>query len=426
MASANAWERVYIIGIGADGIHSLNVRERELLQAADLVLGSDNTLSLLPELQAERYAIGADVQAAADLIEKNLGRRRMVVVALGDPLFYGIARYLCDRLGKEHFEILPHASLMQTAFARVKESWEEAYLTSLATHPLEEILERIRSAEMVGLFTTQEQGPSYIARTLRDHGLDDVIMYVCENLGTPQERVTRGNPADIAGMDFSPLNVVILKRTRDRVRSGKRPACYRRFGNPDHYFTQRWPKCGLVTPAEVRALALALLDIQPTSVVWDIGAGSGSVAIEAAHLAERGRVYAIESDPADYPLLVANAEAFGVNNLEVIQGPAPAVLADLPAPQAIFVGGIGHEIARVLQVACAKLQPGGHLVVHVADLESAAEVYRTLEKLGPVGVLLVQVARGVRQFDRFRFDPIAPSFLLSVTRPDPKREEPKA
>src|SRR5439155_18974944 len=124
-----------------------------------------------------------------------------------------------------------------------------------------------------------------------------------------------------------------------------------RFGNPDDVFAQSRPKSGLITQAEVRALALAQLDVQPASVVWDIGAGSGAVAIEAAQLATLGMVYAIEQDAADYHLIVANAETFGVRNLTAIHGTAPAVFQGLPAPDAIFIGGAGKEVSRLLEHA---------------------------------------------------------------------------
>src|SRR4029077_3275222 len=115
-----------------------------------------------PELKAERLPLGTDLHEVVLLLEGNLGQKRMVVVASGDPLFYGVARYLCDRLGKDRFDVLPHVSSMQLAFARIKESWEEAYLTNLASHPLETVLDRIRVAETVGLFTSEDEDPPRI------------------------------------------------------------------------------------------------------------------------------------------------------------------------------------------------------------------------------------------------------------------------
>src|SRR5437870_10658803 len=197
--------------------------------SADLILGSEHALELVPEVKAERFRIGVDLQETIRALETNFGRKRMVVVASGDPLFYGVARYLCDRLGKDRFEVLPHVSSMQLAFARVKESWEEAYLTNLATHPLESVLDRIRIAETVGLFTSETEGPPTVARELLARGLDYFRAFVCENLGAPDERVTQGELPDIAGMEFAPLNVMILKRKAGHPDRQRRAGRFRRF-----------------------------------------------------------------------------------------------------------------------------------------------------------------------------------------------------
>jgi precorrin-6Y C5,15-methyltransferase (decarboxylating) len=410
--------RIYIIGVGSDGLAGLTGRARDLLLSADVVFGSEEAHQRLPELRAERRLLGSDLQEATAALGALLGKKRVAVVAGGDPLFYGVARYLCERLGKDNFEVLPHVSSMQLAFARVKESWEEAYLTNLATHPLETVLDRIRTAETVGLFTSETEGPAEVARELLARGLDYFRAYVCENLGGPDERVTQADLADIAGMDFAPLNVLILKRKPGRPDQQAAPGRFRRFGNPDDAFAQSRPKSGLITQAEVRALALAQLALQPGNVVWDIGAGSGSVAIEAARLSEPGLVYAIEQDAADYHLILANAQTFGVKNLKAVHGTAPGVFAGLPHPDAIFVGGTGHEVARLLEAAWGALLPGGQMVVNVATLESLGATYAALKRLaGRVGVLLVNVARGTEQLETIRFEAVNPTFLLHVAKP---------
>jgi precorrin-6Y C5,15-methyltransferase (decarboxylating) len=413
--------KVYIVGVGSDGLAGLTARARDILSSADVVLGSEHTLDLVRELRAERVPVGADLGAEVRLIESHLGRKRLAVVAGGDPLFYGIARYLCDRLGKERFEVLPHVSSMQMAFARVKESWDEAYLTNLATHPLDEVLDRIRIAEVVGLFTSEQEDPPRVARSLLARGIDYFRAYVCENLGGPDERVTQGELADIAEMEFAPLNVMILKRKPGRPDVRRAPGRYRRFGNPDDVFAQSRPKSGLITQAEVRAIALAQLAIGPGAVVWDVGAGSGSVAIEAAQLSEPGTVFAIEEDAADFHLILANAESFGVRNVKAVHGTAPAVFAGLPAPDAVFVGGTGKEVGRLLEAAYAALRPAGRMVVNVATLEALGTTYAALKALaGTVEVLMVNVARGVEQLETLRFEAVNPTFLLAVgKRPKP-------
>jgi precorrin-6Y C5,15-methyltransferase (decarboxylating) len=414
--------KIYIIGIGGDGVAGLTSRAKQLVQDADLLLGSDYALGLVTAVKAEKRPIGADLPQIVKLLEQSLGRKRIVVLASGDPLFYGVARYLCDRVGKDYFDVLPHVSSMQLAFARVKESWEEAYLTDLATHPLDEVIDRIRTAETVGLFTSEEQSPPEIAQQLLARGIDYFRAYVCENLGSPDERVTRGELTDLAGMEvaqFAALNVMILKRKPDRPDAAPPRRGGRRFGNPDEIFAQSQPKSGLITQAEVRAIGLAQLDIQPTSVVWDIGAGSGSVSIESAQLAPQGMVYAIEQDAADYHLILTNAEAFGVKNVKAIHGTAPAVFAGLPPPDAIFVGGTGNVgVAHLLQACFAALRPGGRMAVNIATLESLNSTYQTLKSLSPdVEALLVQVARGTPQLEALRFEAVNPTFVLSVGKP---------
>jgi precorrin-6Y C5,15-methyltransferase (decarboxylating) len=414
----NNHNKIHIIGIGGDGLSGLTARARELLQAAEIVLGSENSLRLTPELEAQRVVIGPNLQETVHTLEANFGKKRMVVIGGGDPLFYGVARYLCDRLGKDRFEVIPHVSSMQLAFARVKESWEEAYLTNLATHTLETVLDRIRTAEIVGLFTSEEEDPPSIARQLLARGLDYFTAYVCENLGGPDERVTQAELAEIQDMEFSPLNVMILKRKPGRPDQQRTHARYRRFGNPDDVFAQSRPKSGLITQAEVRAIALSQMDIQPASVVWDIGAGSGAVAIEAAQLAHEGMVYAIEQDIADYHLIEANAQTFGVRNLIPIHGTAPAVFDGLPRPDAIFVGGTGREVGRLIEAAFKSLRSGGRLVVNLATLESLNNTYSALKSLAPpVQALLINVARGTEQLETLRFDAVNPTFLLWVSAP---------
>src|SRR5438105_1007503 len=196
--------KVYILGVGSDGLRGLTGRARDILSAAELVLGAEHTLGLVPEIRAEKLRIGANLPEVVQAIESNLGTKRMVVVAGGDPLFYGVARYLCDRLGKEKFDVLPHVSSMQLAFARVKETWEEAYLTNLATHRLEDVIDRIRTAETVGLFTNEDEGPPQIARQLLARGLDYFRAFVCENLGSPDERVTQAELVEVAELEFAP------------------------------------------------------------------------------------------------------------------------------------------------------------------------------------------------------------------------------
>lgn len=409
--------KVPVIGIGPDGLAGLSPRGRELLLAAEVVFGSEGTLRLLPELAAERVVIGTDLPVVVEKLRAAVGRRRTAIVASGDPLFYGTARYLTEKVGVEHFEVMPHVSSMQLAFARLQESWEEAFLTDLAARPLDDVLDKIRSAETVGLFTSPRYQPNRVAAELLGRGMDYFTAFVCENLGGKDERITRAELGEVRDMTFDPLNILILKRKPNRP-DRPRAARLRRFGNPDEVFAQTRPKTGLITQAEVRGVALSQLDLHPGDVFWDVGAGSGSVAIEAAGLVSPGPSYAIEQDTADYHLIVANAERFGVSNVKPVFGTAPAVFADLPAPDAVFVGGNGGEVARLLEAAYAALRPGGRLVTNVGTLEMLTATYAVLKRLGGgVEVLLMNLSRGVEQLEALRFEAVNPTFLLRVQKP---------
>ncbi|HEY4311197.1 MAG TPA: precorrin-6y C5,15-methyltransferase (decarboxylating) subunit CbiE [Pirellulales bacterium] len=410
-------DKVHIVGIGDDGLDGVTSAARSLIEQADLLVGADYTLRVVPTGKAERLVAGGNLDAIVERIAVA-GNRRVVVVVSGDPLFYGLARYLCEKLGKDRFEVVPHVSSMQLAFARVKESWEEAYLTNLANRPLDQVLEQIRIAERVGLFTSEDCPPSKVAQALLDRRIDYFWGYVCENLGSPDERVTRGSLKELAGQDFAPLNVMILVRKPDMPDRPSDEIGRRLFGNPDEAFLQSKPKQGLLTPSEVRTIALAQLDLRTMSTVWDIGAGSGSVAIEAAQIASGGKTYAIEMDQEDHTLILDNAARFALRNLVAVLGRAPEAWVDLPDPDAIFVGGSGREISRLLDLAYDRLRPGGRLVANTGSIENLADVHATMHRrVQDVRVWMINVARGTYQLERVRFDALNPTFLLSIVKP---------
>jgi precorrin-6Y C5,15-methyltransferase (decarboxylating) len=408
--------KIHIIGVGDDGAEGVTAAARALIDKAQLLVGAANTLALFPAAPGERIEAGAQLDAVVQRI-RQAGDARVVVLVSGDPLFFGLARYLCDKLGKDRFEVIPNVSSMQLAFARVKESWDEAYLTNVATQPLEAVVERLRTIEKAGLFTSDDVPPARIAQALLDRRIDYFSAYVCENLGSPDERVTFGDLADVASQDFSPLNVMILVRKPGAPDRPVEMIGHRLFGNADEMFLQSKPKRGLLTSMEVRTLALAELDLGPTSVVWDIGAGSGSVAIEAAQIASGGKVFAIEMDPDDHRLISDNAARFGVKSLVPVLGQAPAAWEKLPDPDAIFVGGTGRGIARMCELAFARLKPGGRLVANFNSIENLANVHETLRRLaGDVQLRMIHISHGTTQMESVRFEARNPTFLASVVK----------
>jgi len=408
-------EKVHIVGIGDDGVEGITAHARRIVESAEVLLGPASCASLVPDAIRGRLRTAASLE---ELVERVAGAKgRVVVLASGDPLFYGTARYVCGKLGKDRFEVVPHVSSMQLAFARVKESWEDAFLANLSGQSIERVIDRIRSCDTAGLFTSEQWPPNAVAAALLDEGIDAFQSYVCENLGSPDERVTQGSLAEIARESFGPLNVMILVR-KAPVADPPGAAGGRLFGNPDECFLESRPKRGLLTPAEVRSLALAELGLRADSVVWDVGAGSGSVGLEAARLASAGAVHAIEMDPDDHQLILENARRFGVANLHAVLGRAPEAWAPLPDPDAVYVGGRGRDVAMLVTGAWERLRPGGRLVTACNSIENLAAVHAILRaRSADAAYWMVNIARGIEQLDRIRFEAINPTFLIAATKP---------
>lgn len=407
---------VSIIGIGDDGLAAVAESTRQLILSAEVLAGSERTLALVPEATGTHLPVSGDLE---DVVEKinAAGDVKIALLVIGDPLFYGLARFLCEQLGHDRCEIIPHVSSMQMAFARVKESWDEAYLTNLANHTLDKVVERIRTADKVGLFTTERQGPADVARALLGYRIDYFTVYVCENLGAKNERVTRGTVAEIAEQDFESLNVMVLIRDADVPDQPRELHARSLFGNPDDAFVQSTPKHGLLTPAEVRSVALSQMALHSRSVVWDIGAGCGTVSVEAALLSPGGQIFAIEQDAIDEAFIRENAERFGVGNVTPVLGRAPEVWADLPDPDAIFIEGSGREVVRLAELAFERLQEGGRLVANLVSIGALDELRQALAKhTTDVQVWMINAARGTDQLERLTFDALNPTFLIAASK----------
>lgn len=405
-------ERIHIVGIGDDGLDGLTGQARQLIENAEILVGNQALLDKVAGAGAKKIVSSGMLEKLKQQI-LDLPDQPTVLLAGGDPLFYGIARFLTETFGKDRFEVVPHVSSMQLAFARVKESWDDAYLSNLANQPLDRVVDTIRTAERVGLFTTEAISPSVVAAALLDRRIDYFTVYVCENLGTRDETVTQGELQAIAKQDFGPMNVMVLVRRHGAVDRPSGSLRRRLFGNPDDLFLQSRPKRGLLTPSEVRCIALSEMDLRHDSVVWDVGAGSGALAIEAASIATGGKVYAIEMDAEDYGVMIENSKLFKVPSLVPVHGQAPAAWTDLPDPDSVFVGGSGRMVPELVAGAAKRLKKGGRMVVNVSSPDNLVAVEAQLKTAGlRSDVRMINIARGQYQLDRVRFDALNPTFLV--------------
>jgi len=413
--------KVHIIGVAPDGAPSLRPEAYRLVNRAEMVFGGKRLLDMFPSLTGEKITIRNNLAEVTDLIKRNLGYKRIVVLASGDPNFYGIASYLTGKLGKDIVETIPNVSAMQVAFARIKENWEDAVFASVHSRPIEDIVETVRSNHKIGIFTDDEHTPTTIARVLLEHGVDGYRAYVCQNLGRKDEKVIETDLHGLRETKLSPLNILILLRVQPK----KPPAALypRWLGIPDEEFHQRKPKEGLITKQEVRAVSLAKMCLTDESVLWDIGAGSGAVSIEASFLVRKGRIYAIEKNDADVAIIKKNLQKFHVPNVEVVQSFAPDGLSELPDPTTVFIGGSGGRMEEILDLVCRRLKPSGRIVINIVALENLSAAVNALKVRGFVPeVTLVNVARSTNVLELTRFEALNPVFVVTGV-PSLEKEE---
>lgn len=401
---------ITVMGIGVGGREDLApARVREVL-AADLLCASARHQEQFPEFTGERLVIASNVKEVAAACEAGRGTRRVVVLGTGDPNFFGIGRYLAGRLGAERLRILPAPSTMQEAFARLGLPWHEARFGSCHGRPIEGIIALVRDHPTVGLFTDPEHTPRKIAGALLDAGLTGVTAHVCCRLGEKDESRFSGDLTTLAATDLPEPNVVVLTRIPE-VRK-------MRLGLKEEDFVHRKPKVGLITKREVRAVAIAKLALSETAVVWDIGAGSGSVAVECALLCPRAQVFAVEKNEEDVANVRANIARFGAHNVTAVHATAPDGLENLPGPDAVFVGGTGKRMEPLLDVCWERLSPGGRLVVALATLDNLAAAHAWFKARDvAVEVTQLQVARGVPILDMTRLEALNPVTLMAAGGP---------
>jgi len=402
---------IAVVGL-AGGAGALGAAAERALAGADLVVGGHRQLGAAGPVVSRRARtapVEGDVAAVLDAVAAEPGR--VCVLASGDPGFFGIVRPLARRFGPGLLEVHPAPSSVSLAFARLGLSWDDAAVVSAHGRPLPEAVALAANAlrapdGKVAVLTSPDSPPEAVGAAVRaalagpDAGAGRsparVSGAVCSRLGHPDESCTTIDLDGLASGRFDPLSVVVL------LAGGGVPA--RRalsWGLPARAFAHR---DGLITKDEVRAVALGKLELPTAGVVWDVGAGSASVAVECARLAPGLDVWAVERDPARACTARRNARDHGVP-LRVVEGSAPEALLGLPSPDRAFVGGGGLP---VLDAVLDRLRPGGRVVATYAAMDRAAAAAGRLGSL-----VALDVARGVRLPDGgLRLDAENPVFVV--------------
>ncbi len=380
--------QLYLVGIGMGNEKNRTVEAEQICQSADLLIGARRMLqSVKTEGKAVFESYKPD-EIAAYLAEHPQYETAAVLLS-GDIGFYSGAKKLYDAIerteGLEQMEIYPVSGISSVVYfcGKLGVSWEDVHLLSLHGRK-QNLIDAVKYHEKVFVLCGEKDGIPKICCKLKEYGLGDVKVAVGTDLSYEQERIVQGTAESLMKEDFAPLSVLLICNPDVKKRIG--------HGLDDDLFLRgKVP----MTKSEVRSISLSKLRLHKDAVVWDVGAGTGSVSIEAASLAKDGVVYAIEKKDEAIDLLEQNKRKFGTDNLEIIKGLAPEALEGLPAPTHAFIGGSSGNLKEILEVLLEQ-NPRVRVVINAIALETVAEAMQCLKSMAftDVDIAQVSVAKG--------------------------------
>lgn len=373
---------VTLIGMGSGQPENLTLQGLAALRQADLILGARRLLAVLPAGCTENRAAAYRPDEVAELLQTS-GAENAVLVYSGDTGFYSGASSMMEKLEAlgVRARVLPGLSSIQLLAAALGRPWQGWNLVSAHGRICDPVAECMQGRPTFFL-TGGSEDPATLCAQLAAEGFGDVQAVVGQCLGTPEEKLFRGSVKELAAGRFNSLSVLLVEAVEGLPR--------RTPGLPDEAFERGDVP---MTKQEVRAAVLAKLAVRPEDILWDVGAGTGSVSVELALAAPRGRVYAVECRPEGCALIKANREKFRTRNLVLVEGLAPAALSDLPAPDAVFIGGSKGSLAAIVDAALDK-NPDARICVSAIALESLSAAVAALTARGrTVQVSQIAVSR---------------------------------
>lgn len=412
--------RISLVGIGDDGCLSLSSRSINEIACAEVLAGASRQLEFFPQFEGETICFTQGLDNYIAQILEQATSKDICVLASGDPLFYGLGSRIVNAVLNSNqaieVEIFPNVSSVQLACAKTLISSNQIQTLSLHGRPLRGLIAAMQQYDEIALLTDTVNNPIVIANYLNQFDESGWRIWVCENLGGVTECVREFSLATLIGFqpkDFSTLNVMLLKRDTQAYWGGHS------LHSPDSSYQMRTPVNGLITKASVRAVAISRLGLHRKSIMWDVGSGSGSIAIEAAKLAYQGQVFAIECNPDCMSMIESNIARHRVDNVSLIAAKAPQGLATLPSPDCVFVGGTRGEVVGIIDSVIAVLANGGKLVLSAVTLDSVQQFYQLCQQRDyRFEILLLQHShsQALAQYQRYQAD--NPIHLFIITKED--------
>ncbi len=399
-------ERIKVIGLGQN-FHDILPLYWKIIENAEILVGGKRQLEFVSHLKAEKIPITSPIEEVLDKLRQRLGEN-IVVLSDGDPLIFGIGKTLIKEFGADLVEIYPNVSTVQMAGAKIGLGVTDIHIVSLhGRDNFYKLLNAVTWHDVVGVYTDNVYNPQSIAKELLDIGVNEFKMYVFENLGQKNEKIGEYSLSDAAKSEFSPLNFVILKR-------GTKREIEPYVGMDDDLF---FKENNQITKKEIRVISIGNLELKEDSFLVDIGAGSGSVSIEAATIAKKGRIIAIEKMKNRAELIEKNKKRFGIYSVEVINDRAEDVISSYSYLDRVFIGGGLCKDPDLFFLCYDKLRQGGKIVANIVVLKTLINLMTLCKKKGIFfEITQVMVNRGSQIGEDLRLSPINPVFILSIKK----------
>ncbi|HEY4745210.1 MAG TPA: precorrin-6y C5,15-methyltransferase (decarboxylating) subunit CbiE [Desulfuromonadaceae bacterium] len=402
-------QKIYLVGAGIEGWEGFGSKALEVIAQSGVMIGHQRHLDIFPDFGGDKMPLG-DLSELLDFLKT--AQKQVVILATGDPNFFGIARFLLRNLPKERIEIFANVTSMQYAFARIKEPWDDAIFVSVHGRGMQPAIDKIVAAEKVCVLTDKVNTPAAIAAELIDRGAEGYEAWLCEDLGLAGERFTRTDVRGLLDIASSELNILILIKTYE-----PNLVQYPLIGiEDDEFHTSK----KLITKQEVRAVTLAKLQLQNDLVMWDIGAGSCSVSIEASNLMPNGRIFAVEQNAQCIAFIRENLGKFAARNVKLVEGEAPDALDGLPDPDRVFIGGSGGMLEEIIVTVDSRLKPEGRVVLNAVTLDTLTRAVEFLEDHGfTVEATCVNIAKTRSLTEYKMFEAQNPVYVITAWKETP-------
>ncbi|GIX43491.1 MAG: precorrin-6Y C5,15-methyltransferase [Leptospiraceae bacterium] len=400
---------ITIVGILDNGCKSLSSYAWEKIIHSQILVGGERHLSFFPDYQGRKIPIKNGLTKVLEEIEKEHYENNICVLASGDPLFFGIASILIKKFGLNNIEIIPNLSVAQLAFSKIGLKWDDATFLSVHGKSLFGISTKLLKTNKAILLTDPDNTPQKIAKYLLEYNHSEWKIWVCENLYGINERILEFDLPSLASSNekFSDLNVLVFYKEK------KNPVL---INFHEDQYAKRTPLKGLITKKEIRALSIMQMNLKDNSCIWDIGAASGSIAIESAYISHNGKAYAIEMDEESIEYCKENLKHHSIDNVIVIHGRAPEILKDISDdPDSIFIGGSKGSLIEIIEYSYSRLKPEGRMIINAITFENIVDTYQYLKNHNiDFDVMQVSINRGVPLAKYKRYEAQNPIHIFTI------------